>query len=130
MCSYFSSLLNKMSKMLKMTLLLFLMVWINMTVSCIKHPPHKPRINQQVVQMEKVEKLIDEVRRKQEVFEEEQRKFEEEQRLYEEEQKMLLQEPEYFQLHSNSNSSSTDPVEYDEDDVTQDDDYPDFPPLI
>ena len=115
--------------MLKMTLLLFLMVWINMTISCIKHPPHKPRISVTPVQMKKVEKLIEEVRRKQEVFEEEQRMLEEEQRLYEEEQKMLLQEPEYFQLHSSSNSSSTDPVEYDEDDAAHGDDYPDFPPL-
>ena len=117
--------------MLRVTLLLFLMMWVNMTISCIKHPPHRhlgffPSTPEQ---FKKVERLIEEVRKKQEVFKEEQKMLEEEQRLYEEEQKMLLQEPEYFQPHSSSNSSSTATAEYDEVDAAYGDDYPDFPPL-
>ena len=105
-------------------LVLFLMMWVSMTISCIKHPPHNPRVSVTPVQIKKVEKLIEEVRKKQEVFKEEQRMLAEEQRLHEEEQRMLAQEPEYFQTDSSSNSSSDDDV-----DPAYSDDYPDFPPL-
>ena len=86
--------------------------------------------------MEEVRKKQEELKEEQEKREEEQEKLEEEQeklkeeqKLYEEEQKMLLQEPEYFQPHSSSNSSSTATAEYDDLDAAYSDDYPDFPPL-
>ena len=119
--------------MLKAALLLGMMcltLWIQKADSCIRHPPHKPRVDRKVVQTEKVEKLKDEVSRRQELYEEEQRLYEEEQRLYEEEQRLLLQEPEYF---TQDDSNSTDPEEYDplsDADVTHDEDYPEFPPIV
>ena len=110
-------------------LVLFLMMWVGVTISCIKHPPHNPRVSVTPVQINKVEKLIEEVRKKQEAFKEEQRMLAEEQRLHEEEQRMLAQEPEYFQTDSISNSSSDATTEDDDVDPAYSDDYPDFPPL-
>ena len=61
---------------------MFLTLWIQKTESCLRHPPHKSRVDGKGIQTERREKLRDEINKRQE--------------LYEEERSQLLQEPEYF----------------------------------
>ena len=40
-------------------LVLFLMMWVSVTISCIKHPPHNPRVSVTPVQIKKVDREDD-----------------------------------------------------------------------
>ena len=63
-------------------LMMILALWIQKTESCLKHPPHKPRIDRRRIQEEKEDKLSEEINKRR--------------KMYEEEQNQLLQEPEFF----------------------------------
>ena len=95
--------------------MMFLTLWIQKTESCLRHPPHKPRVEGKGIQTERGEKLRDEINKRQE--------------LYEEERSQLLQEPEYF-TQDDSNSADYEVIDPLSDaDVIHDEDYPEFPPI-